>query len=62
MESLAEQYDSATTSEDTPLTGPGAERESLPVARALVEVVAEFVVASTAGAAKELRGLRVDSE
>ncbi len=60
VESLVEQYDSATTPTDTPLTGP--ERVSLPVARALVEVVAEFVVASTAGAAKELPGLRVDSE
>ena len=62
VESLAEQYDSTMTPDDTPLTGLGAERVSLPVARALVEVVAEFVVASTAGAAKELPGLRVDSE
>ena len=41
VESLAGQYDSATTFEDTPLTEP--EQVSPPVARALVEVVAEFV-------------------
>ena len=41
VESLAEQYDSATTFEDTPLTEP--EQVSLPVARALVEVMAKFV-------------------
>ena len=55
VESLAEQYDSATTPEDTPLTGLGAERVSLPVAQAVIETVAGFV-RGTAQATSNQRG------
>ena len=57
VESLAEQYDSATTPGDTPplLTGLSPERVSLPVAKAVIGVMAEFV-RETAGRTSNQRG------